>query len=169
MYCCDIASEYDVAKSKTYNLQPITFVSDHSPSSSPRSAAVAFIFITVVLDVLALGIIIPVLPKLVEQFLGGDTARAAEMFGLFGTVWALMQFIFSPVLGALSDQYGRRRVILISCFGLGIDYIFMASAPTLWLLFIGRIISGITGASFTAAGAYIADVTPPEKGLPASE
>jgi DHA1 family tetracycline resistance protein-like MFS transporter len=116
-----------------------------------------------VLDVLALGIIIPVLPKLVESFLGGDTATAAEMFGLFGTVWALMQFIFSPVLGALSDQYGRRRVILISCFGLGVDYIFMASAPTLWLLFIGRIISGITGASFTAAGAYIADVTPPEK------
>ncbi len=137
-------------------------MSDHPPSS-PRHAAVLFIFVTVVLDVLALGIIIPVLPKLVEQFLGGDTARAAEMFGLFGTVWALMQFIFSPVLGALSDQYGRRRVILISCFGLGVDYIFMASAPTLWLLFIGRIISGITGASFTAAGAYIADVTPPEK------
>ncbi|MGA9406664.1 MAG: TCR/Tet family MFS transporter [Bacteroidota bacterium] len=137
-------------------------MSDHPPQS-PRSAAIAFIFVTVVLDVLALGIIIPVLPKLVEQFLGGDTARAAEVFGLFGTVWALMQFIFSPVLGALSDQYGRRRVILISCFGLGVDYIFMATAPTLWLLFIGRIISGITGASFTAAGAYIADVTPPEK------
>ncbi|HTY12167.1 MAG TPA: TCR/Tet family MFS transporter [Bacteroidota bacterium] len=138
-------------------------MNDPIPSSSSRPAATAFIFVTVVLDVLALGIIIPVLPKLVEIFLGGDTARAAEMFGLFGTVWALMQFIFSPVLGALSDQYGRRRVILISCFGLGIDYIFMASAPTLWLLFIGRIISGITGASFTAAGAYIADVTPPEK------
>ncbi len=138
-------------------------MSDQNTPSSPRSAAIAFIFVTVVLDVLALGIIIPVLPKLVEQFLGGDTAQAAEMFGLFGTVWALMQFIFSPVLGALSDQYGRRRVILISCFGLGVDYIFMASAPTLWLLFIGRIISGITGASFTAAGAYIADVTPPEK------
>lgn len=138
-------------------------MSDQSSSSSLRSAAVVFIFVTVVLDVLALGIIIPVLPKLVESFLGGDTANAAEMFGLFGTVWALMQFIFSPVLGALSDQYGRRRVILISCFGLGVDYIFMASAPTLWLLFIGRIISGITGASFTAAGAYIADVTPPEK------
>jgi DHA1 family tetracycline resistance protein-like MFS transporter len=138
-------------------------VSEQSPQPSSRPAAVIFIFVTVVLDVLALGIIIPVLPKLVENFLGGDTARAAEMFGLFGTVWALMQFIFSPVLGALSDQYGRRRVILISCFGLGIDYIFMASAPTLWLLFIGRIISGITGASFTAAGAYIADITPPEK------
>ena len=138
-------------------------MSEPGSQSSARPAAVIFIFVTVVLDVLALGIIIPVLPKLVEQFLGGDTARAAEMFGLFGTVWALMQFIFSPVLGALSDQYGRRRVILISCFGLGVDYIFMASAPTLWLLFIGRIISGITGASFTAAGAYIADVTPPEK------
>ncbi len=138
-------------------------MSDQNSHFSSRPATVIFIFVTVVLDVLALGIIIPVLPKLVEQFLGGDTARAAEMFGLFGAVWALMQFIFSPVLGALSDQYGRRRVILISCFGLGIDYIFMASAPTLWLLFIGRIISGITGASFTAAGAYIADVTPPEK------
>ena len=138
-------------------------MSESNIESSPRPAAVAFIFVTVVLDVLALGIIIPVLPRLVENFLGGNTARAAEMFGLFGTVWALMQFLFSPVLGALSDQYGRRRVILISCFGLGVDYIFMALAPTLWLLFIGRIISGITGASFTAAGAYIADVTPPEK------
>ncbi len=138
-------------------------MSEQNPQPSSRPAAVIFIFVTVVLDVLALGIIIPVLPKLVESFLGGDTAHAAEMFGLFGTVWALMQFIFSPVLGALSDQYGRRRVILISCFGLGIDYIFMAVAPTLWLLFMGRIISGITGASFTAAGAYIADVTPPEK------
>ncbi len=138
-------------------------MSEQNPQLASRPAAVIFIFVTVVLDVLALGIIIPVLPKLVESFLGGDTATAAKMFGLFGTVWALMQFIFSPVLGALSDQYRRRRVILISCFGLGVDYIFMASAPTLWLLFIGRIISGITGASFTAAGAYIADVTPPEK------
>jgi DHA1 family tetracycline resistance protein-like MFS transporter len=138
-------------------------MSESNPPSSSRPAAVAFIFVTVVLDVLALGIIIPVLPKLVEKFLGGDTARAAEMFGLFGGVWALMQFIFSPVLGALSDQYGRRRVILISCFGLGVDYIFMALAPTLWWLFVGRVISGITAASFTVAGAYIADVTPPEK------
>ncbi len=138
-------------------------MSEQHLQQSSRPAAVIFIFVTVVLDVLALGIIIPVLPKLVENFLGGDTAHAAEMFGLFGTVWALMQFFFSPVLGALSDQYGRRRVILISCFGLGIDYIFMATAPTLGLLFVGRVISGITGASFTAAGAYIADVTPPEK------
>jgi DHA1 family tetracycline resistance protein-like MFS transporter len=128
-----------------------------------RRAAIAFIFVTVVLDVLALGVVIPVLPKLVEGFLGGDTARAAEIFGVFGTVWAAMQFIVSPVLGTLSDRFGRRPVILFSNFGLGLDYIVMALAPTLSWLFLGRVISGITGASFTTAGAYIADVTPPEK------
>jgi MFS transporter, DHA1 family, tetracycline resistance protein len=128
-----------------------------------RRAALAFIFVTVVLDVLALGITIPVLPKLVEGFLGGDTPRAAELFGVFGTVWALMQFFFAPILGALSDRFGRRRVLLISCFGLGLDYIFMALAPSLGWLFVGRVISGITAASFTTAAAYIADVTPPEK------
>ncbi|HKQ74726.1 MAG TPA: TCR/Tet family MFS transporter [Blastocatellia bacterium] len=139
--------------------------SEAEPKSATktRSAALVFIFITVVVDVLALGIIIPVLPKLVEGFLGGDTARAAEFYGLFGTVWALMQFIFSPVLGALSDRFGRRPVILLSCLGLGLDYILMALAPTLWWLFVGRVISGITAASFATAGAYIADVTPPEK------
>jgi DHA1 family tetracycline resistance protein-like MFS transporter len=131
--------------------------------AAPRKAAIAFIFVTVVLDVLAFGIIIPVLPRLVEDFLGGNTARAAEIYGLFGTIWALMQFFFSPVLGSLSDRYGRRPVILLSNFGLGIDYVFMALAPTLGWLFVGRLISGITGASFTTAGAYIADVTPPEK------
>jgi len=129
----------------------------------PRRAAVVFIFITVVLDILALGIVIPVLPVLVEDFLGGDTARAATMFGLFGTVWALMQFIFAPILGALSDRFGRRPVILISCFGLGLDYVLMALAPSLGWLFIGRVLSGITAASFTTAGAYISDVTPIEK------
>jgi DHA1 family tetracycline resistance protein-like MFS transporter len=134
-----------------------------NPNAKPRNAALIFIFITVVVDVLALGIIIPVLPKLVEGFLGGDTARAAEIYGVFGTVWALMQFFFSPVLGSLSDRFGRRPVILISCFGLGLDYILMALAPTLWWLFLGRVISGITAASFPTAGAYIADVTPPEK------
>jgi MFS transporter, DHA1 family, tetracycline resistance protein len=138
-------------------------VAESKSVAKARGAALVFIFITVVVDVLALGIIIPVLPKLVEGFLGGDTARAAEFFGLFGTVWALMQFIFSPVLGALSDRYGRRPVILISCFGLGLDYILMAMAPTLWWLFVGRVISGITAASYPTAGAYIADVTPPEK------
>lgn len=138
-------------------------VAESKSVAKARGAALVFIFITIVVDVLALGIIIPVLPKLVEGFLRGDTARAAWIFGLFGTVWALMQFIFSPVLGALSDRYGRRPVILISCFGLGLDYILMAMAPTLWWLFVGRVISGITAASYPTAGAYIADVTPPEK------
>jgi MFS transporter, DHA1 family, tetracycline resistance protein len=138
-------------------------VAESKSVAKARSATLVFIFITVVVDVLALGIIIPVLPKLVEGFMGGDTARAAGIFGLFGTVWALMQFIFSPVLGALSDRFGRRPVILISCFGLGLDYILMALAPTLWWLFVGRVISGITAASYPTAGAYIADVTPPEK------
>jgi DHA1 family tetracycline resistance protein-like MFS transporter len=138
-------------------------VAETKSAAKKRSAALVFIFITVVVDVLALGIVIPVLPKLVEGFLGGDTAHAAEIFGLFNTVWALMQFIFSPALGALSDRFGRRPVILISCFGLGLDYILMAMAPTLWWLFAGRVISGITAASFSTAGAYIADVTPQEK------
>lgn len=128
-----------------------------------RKPALIFVFITVVLDMLALGMVIPVLPKLVVTFAGGDTAHGAEVFGLFGTAWALMQFIFSPVLGALSDRFGRRRVILISNFGLGLDYILMALAPNLAWLFVGRIISGITAASISTSYAYIADVTPAEK------
>ena len=136
-----------------------------NPAAAPGAsrATVAFIFVTLVLDVVGFGIIIPVLPKLVESFMAGDTARAAEMYGLMGTAWALMQFLFSPVLGALSDRYGRRSVLLLSCFGLGLDYILMALAPNIMWLFIGRVISGITAASFSTAGAYIADVTPPEK------
>lgn len=199
---------------------------------SPRRAAIAFIFVTVVLDVLSLGVTIPVAPKLIEGMvlnrhlnsevqsstatpsaesasrvpveiaseiietirqaedrtaadsalrsqypqlseglrermlevpLDQITARASYYFGLFGTAWALMQFFFSPIMGALSDRFGRRRVLLISCLGLGLDYILMALAPNLLWLFIGRILSGITAASFATAGAYIADVTPPEK------
>ena len=129
----------------------------------PRRAALVFIVITVVLDFLALGMIVPVLPPLVVDFLGGDTARAAEVYGLFGTVWALMQFVFSPVLGALSDRFGRRPVILISNFGLGLDYILMAVAPSLAWLFVGRVLSGITAASYSTALAYIADVAPPDQ------
>jgi DHA1 family tetracycline resistance protein-like MFS transporter len=125
--------------------------------------AIAFIFVTVVIDVLAMGVVIPVLPKLVETFEGGNTARAAETFGVFGTAWGLMQFIFMPVVGSLSDRYGRRPVILISCFGLGLDFFLMALAPNLGWLLVGRIISGITASSFGTAFAYIADVTPPEK------
>src|ERR1051325_5417966 len=128
-----------------------------------RKAAVIFIFITVTLDMLALGLIMPVLPKLVLNFLGGDAPSASKMFGIFGTVWAVMQFFFAPVLGVLSDRFGRRRVILASNFGLGLDYIVMAVAPSVGWLFVGRVISGIVGASFTTAFAYVADITPAER------
>ena len=129
----------------------------------PRRAAVLFIFITVMLDMLALGLIMPVLPKLVLNFLGGDAPNASKVFGIFGTVWALMQFIFSPVLGVLSDRFGRRPVILLSNLGLGLDYLVMALAPTLGWLFVGRVISGITAASINTGTAYVADVVAPEK------
>lgn len=110
-----------------------------------------------------MGIIIPVLPHLIEDFVAGDTARAATIFGVFGTVWALMQFICSPVIGMLSDRFGRRRVLLLSNFGLGLDYLVMAVAPSVAWLFVGRVLSGVTGASWTTAGAYVADVTPREQ------
>jgi DHA1 family tetracycline resistance protein-like MFS transporter len=138
-------------------------VTDPNPRVAPRRAAVAFIFVTVVLDMLALGIVAPVLPKLIESFLAGDTARAAAVYGLFGTVWALMQFLGSPALGVLADRYGRRPIIILSNLGLGLDYVLMALAPTLAWLFAGRLISGIMAASIATAGAYIADVTPPER------
>jgi DHA1 family tetracycline resistance protein-like MFS transporter len=125
--------------------------------------ALAFIFCTVSLDVLALGIMIPVLPKIILELEGGNTANAAEVFGVFATVWGLMQFLFSPLLGALSDRFGRRPVILISSFGLGLDYVFMALAPSLGLLLVGRIISGITSATIATSFAYIADVSAPEE------
>lgn len=134
-----------------------------SIAAAPRNAAVIFIFITVVLDVLALGIIVPVLPALVVEFLGGDTARAAETYGLFATTWAFMQFVASPVLGSFSDRFGRRPIILLSIAGLGLDYIFMALAPSIGWLFVGRLISGVTSAGFATAAAYIADVTPPDQ------
>jgi DHA1 family tetracycline resistance protein-like MFS transporter len=128
-----------------------------------RTAAFVFIFITVLLDMLALGMIVPVLPKLVVDFSGGDSQVAAGILGVFGTAWALMQFLFSPVQGALSDRFGRRPVILMSNFGLGLDYILMALAPSVSWLFVGRVISGITAASISTSYAYIADVTPPEQ------
>ena len=199
--------------------------SDTTDVSGPRKAALAFIFVTVVLDVLSLSVTIPVAPKLIEGMIfeqqlreqelepegaspetaadiidllreaedaGPETSAASEISsqfglsqakadqvaqlslaeitanatyyaGIFGAVWALMQFIFSPVIGALSDRFGRRKVILVSCFGLGFDYVLMALAPNLGWLFLGRILSGITAASFATASAYIADVTAPEK------
>src|SRR5580692_3015739 len=135
----------------------------NSSAHPPRKAALAFIFVTVLIDMLAFGMIIPVLPLLVQNFAGGSAARGAEIYGAFGTAWALMQLIFSPVQGSLSDHFGRRAVILISCTGLGLDFILMALAPNVWWLLVGRVISGICAASFSTAGAYISDVTPPEK------
>jgi MFS transporter, DHA1 family, tetracycline resistance protein len=128
-----------------------------------RRAAAAFIFFTVTLDMLAFGMIAPVLPRLIEGFLHGDTSSAAKMLGLFGTVFAAMQFFLSPVLGSLSDRFGRRPVVLLSNFGLGFDYLLMAWAPALNWLFLGRIISGLTASSVPTAMAYMADVTPRER------
>jgi DHA1 family tetracycline resistance protein-like MFS transporter len=145
--------------------EPSTLDLDAPPMTAPsrRRAAFAFIFVTVTLDMLALGIMIPVLPKLVVQLEGGDIGRAAAMTGLFGFVWNAMQFAFSPLLGAASDRVGRRPVILLSNLGLGLDYVFMALAPSIGWLFVGRTISGITAASFSSATAYIADVSKPEE------
>ena len=133
-----------------------------SVAPAVRKAALAFIFVTVLIDVIAFGVIIPVLPHLVEEFVGGDASTAAYWIGVFGTMFAAIQFFSAPIQGALSDRFGRRPVILLSCLGLGIDFIVMALAPTLAWLFVGRIVSAITSANFTTANAYIADVLPPE-------
>ena len=125
-------------------------------------AALAFIFVTAVLDIVAMGVIIPVLPGLIEEFVGSN-ARAGVINGVFIALWAAMQFVCSPIIGSLSDQYGRRPVILISCAGLAVDYVLMALAPDLWWLALGRIIAGITSSSFTTIYAYMADITAPEK------
>ncbi|MDQ2718629.1 MAG: TCR/Tet family MFS transporter [Bacteroidota bacterium] len=127
-----------------------------------RKAAMSFIFITLILDVTGLGIIIPVLPKLIEELIHGNISVAASYGGWLTFAYAIMQFIFSPVIGNLSDKFGRRPVLLFSLFGFGIDYIFLSVAPTIGWLFVGRIIAGITGASYTTATAYIADISAPE-------
>ncbi len=130
-----------------------------SIAPAARKAALIFIFITVLIDVLAFGVIIPVLPHLVQQMVGGNISTAAWWVGGFGVAFSLIQFVCSPIQGTLSDRYGRRPVILLSCLGLGLDFVFMALAPTLAWLFVGRMISAATSASFTTANAYIADVT----------
>jgi MFS transporter, DHA1 family, tetracycline resistance protein len=122
-----------------------------------------FIFITILIDVIGLGIIIPVIPKLIQELSGEGLSEASRYGGWLMFSYAIMQFLFSPILGGLSDKFGRRPVLLISLFGLGIDYIFMAWAPSMTWLFWGRIIAGISGASFTTATAYIADISEPEK------
>jgi DHA1 family tetracycline resistance protein-like MFS transporter len=129
----------------------------------PRRAATVFIFVTVLIDMLTFGMIGPVLPKLIAGFLHNNYATAAEIIGIFATAWAVMQFFCSPLLGMLSDRIGRRPVILISNGVTAIDYAIMALAPNLWWLFAGRVLSGIATSNMSAASAYIADVTPPEK------
>ncbi|HEY7853361.1 MAG TPA: TCR/Tet family MFS transporter [Caulobacteraceae bacterium] len=128
-----------------------------------RQAALGFIFMAVVLDVLALGITAPVLPSLIKQLINGDAAQAARYVGWFAAIWAVMQLVASPIIGALSDRFGRRPVLLASMFGQAADYVVMALAPTVGWLLIGRIFSGVTASSFSTANAYIADITPPEK------
>ena len=136
---------------------------EQSPPNHNTRAAFGFILVTVVLDTLAFGVMAPVLPKLLVTLRGGNVASAATTLGIFGTAWAVMQFLASPVLGSLSDRFGRRPVILLSQCGLGLDYVLMALAPNVWWLFAGRLLSGVTGAGWTTASAYIADITPPDE------
>lgn len=128
-----------------------------------KQAALGFIFVTLLVDVMGFGIIIPVLPQLIQHLIHGSVSEAAPYAGWLAFAYASMQFFFSPVIGNLSDKYGRRPVLLCSLLGFGIDYLFLAFAPSIGWLFVGRIIAGITGASFTTASAYIADISTPEK------
>ena len=128
-----------------------------------RAPGLAFIFVTLLIDILGFGLLIPILPKFVALLSGRGIIAGARDYGWLLALYGLMQFLFSPVLGTLSDRYGRRPVLLLSLLFSGVDYVIMALAPSLIWLYIGRILSGITGASFTAATAYIADVSPPEK------
>ena len=128
-----------------------------------RTAALGFIFVTILVDVIGIGIIIPIVPKLIEQLTGLGINEASKYGGWLIFAFASMQFLFSPILGGLSDQFGRRPILLLSLFGLGLDYIFHAYAPSIFWLFVGRVIAGIMGASFTTATAYIADISTPEK------
>ncbi len=128
-----------------------------------RNAALGFIFITILIDVIGFGLIIPVIPALIKSLTGGDITVAAKYGSWLSFSYAIMMFFFSPIVGGLSDRYGRRPVLLLALLGLGLDYLFQAFSPTITLLFIGRIIAGVTGASFTTASAYIADISEPEK------
>lgn len=131
-------------------------------AAAGRQASFRFIFVLALMNSLSFGIMIPILPNLIKEFTGGDTAAASEWNVLFATTWGLMQFFCGPVLGLMADRWGRRPVLLISLFGLAVDFLFMAFAPTLWWLFVGRVLNGMTAASFSTANAYLADVTPPQ-------
>ncbi|CAN5745142.1 tetracycline resistance MFS efflux pump [soil metagenome] len=133
-----------------------------TPTTSGRKAAFGFVFACALMNAVSFGIMIPVLPNLIKSFTGGDTAEAAQWNVVFGCVWGLMQLFCGPSLGMLSDRIGRRPVLLISLFGLAIDFMFMAFAPNLAWLFVGRVLNGLTAASFSTANAYVADVTPPQ-------
>jgi MFS transporter, DHA1 family, tetracycline resistance protein len=137
-------------------------MTESPPSSAPRSPALIFIFITLLIDVTGLGIIIPVVPKLIEGLIHGNLSQAAQWGGWLTFAYGMMQFVFSPVMGGLSDQFGRRPVLLLSLLGFSLDYLLTGFAPTIGWLFMGRILAGITGASFTTATAYIADISTPE-------
>jgi MFS transporter, DHA1 family, tetracycline resistance protein len=131
-------------------------------TQTKKTPAIGFIFITMLIDIIGLGIIIPVIPKLIKELIHGDISEAAKYGGWLMFTYAFTQFIFSPLIGNLSDKYGRRPIILISLFGFSLDYLLLAFSPTITWLFVARIISGITGASITTASAYIADVSTPE-------
>jgi MFS transporter, DHA1 family, tetracycline resistance protein len=151
-----------LAASIFFGMDPIDSTTS-TPGKAPRQAAVIFIFLTLLIDVTGFGIIIPVVPKLIMELTGRDLSYASMMGGWILLIYALMQFLFAPILGGLSDQYGRRPILLGSLFGFGLDYMLQAYAPTIAWLFIGRAFAGILGSSFTTAGAYIADVSTPEK------
>lgn len=131
-------------------------------SSNKKSAAIGFIFITMLIDITGWGIIIPVIPKLIQELIHGDISEAAKYGGWLTFAYAITQFLFAPLVGNLSDKFGRRPIILISLFAFSMDYLLLAFAPTIQWLFVGRIIAGLTGASITTATAYIADVSTPE-------
>jgi len=128
----------------------------------PRRAAIIFIFFTLLIDIIGIGIVIPVLPKLIEEFMGGNVSQASLWGGIIATSYAVTQFFFAPIVGALSDRFGRRPILLAAMFGLAVDYVIQANAPSLMWLFVGRVFAGIMGASFTTANAYIADVSTDE-------
>lgn len=131
--------------------------------AAPRKAALGFIFLTLLLDVTGIGIIVPVVPALIRHLTGGSVSEAARVGGWLVFAFAVMQFLFSPVLGNLSDRFGRRPVLLLSLLGFGLDYLLVAFAPNIGWLFAGRLIAGVMGASFTTASAYIADISAPEE------
>jgi DHA1 family tetracycline resistance protein-like MFS transporter len=132
-----------------------------TPAANGRKASFGFIFALSLMNSVSFGIMIPILPNLIKAFTGGDTAAASEWNLVFGATWGLLQFVCGPILGLMADRWGRRPVLLVSLFGLAVDFLFMAFAPTLWWLFVGRVLNGMTSASFSTANAYLADVTPP--------